>query len=315
MKLSASQWASIIESHGTSSLDDSPVEPISASHSSKPSGVGGVNTSELRNVAYVLALEGSSTPNPEWGFWEKALDALVQTAQPSPSITHIELCLAPNGRRDDMHFATYLGAKAGWGASFGGQKDFYLGHNSSQWRAVPVVAADASTRLRIECGKHVDTPYSLAKYICGVPPFRAFASFLGEQPMTSAHCGILTARCLKRGLVELGIRHAPSWFGPSSLFLELDSERNRATFHQKLVDSDCTVRATVEDELETRAMHTLLNGSDDDIVNNLDDDACTMAIHRLTIRALEHGLDDVARRIVQKQLATALLRHSVCRNS
>lgn len=313
MKLSASQWASILDQQGQTQQ-----------HRGSPKAVDSVDTlpalpeasaSELRNVAYVLALEGASTPNPSWGFWEKALDSIVQGAQPSPSITHIELCMAPNARHDDMHFATYLGAKAGWGASFGGQRDFYLGFNASQWRAVPVVAADASARLRIECARHVDTPYSLGKYLCALPPFRAFASLMGEQPMTSAHCGILTARCLKYGLRELGMHHAPSWFGPSSLFLELDSERNRALFHQKLLDSDCTIRATVDDEVETRTMHILLNGSDDEILNNTDDEACTIAIHRLTLRALEPGLDDVARRIVQKQLATALLRFSVCRNS
>ena len=312
MKLSASQWDSILDQHGNARHQRQSPTSVDSVDTWPQITDGGA--SELRNVAYVLALEGSSTPNPSWGFWEKALDVVVQAAQPAPSITHVEICLGPNARHDDMHFATYLGAKAGWGASFGGQRDFYLGFNGPQWRAVPVVAADASARMRVECGRHVHTPYSLGKYLCGIPPLRAFASLLGEQPQTAAHCGILTARVLKYGLKELGIHHAPSWFGPATLFLELDSERNRAVFHQKLVDSDCTVRGTADEEAETRAMHTLLNGSDDEIVNNLDDDACAIAIHRLTVRALEPGMDDVARKITQKQLATALLRYSLCRN-
>lgn len=268
---------------------------------------------ELRSVAYVLALEGASTPDPKWGFLERALDGVVQTMQPAPSMTHIELCMSPNTRRDDMHFATYLGAKAGWGASFGGQREFYLGHNASSWRAVPVVCRDASARLRTECSKHVGTPYSIAKYIFALPPVRALAGLLSDVPQTPAHCAILAARCLKTSLSEIGLNHASSWFGPSTLFLELDSETKRAAFHEQLLRSDPTVRAISEDEGETRAMHQLLNGSDDDI-RALAEEACVLALHRITVRSLEPGLDEVARRIVQKQLATALLRYSIVRN-
>lgn len=269
---------------------------------------------ELRSVAYVLALEGALDPDPKWGFLERVLDGVVQAMQPAPSMTHIELCMAPNTRRDDMHFATYLGAKAGWGASFGSDREFYLGHNASNWRAVPIVCRDASSRLRAECSKHVDTPYSITKYVCALPPIRALAGLLSDVPQTPAHCAILTARCLKAALSEIGIQRPPSWFGPSTLFLELDSESKRAAFHEQLMSSEPNVRAISEDECETRAMHQLLNGSDEDI-RALDEEACALALRRITVRSLEPGLDEVARRIVQKQLATALLRFSIVRNS
>ena len=298
MKLSADQWKAAFAARQTEEGSTGSLPELG---------------NELRSIAYVLALEGASTPDPKWGFLERTLDGVVQTMQPAPSMTHIELCMAPNTRRDDMHFATYLGASAGWGASFGGQRAFYLGHNASSWRAVPIVCRDASARLRTECAKHVGTPYSIGKYICALPPIRALAGLLSDVPQTPAHCAILTARCLKAALSEIGIQHASSWFGPSTLFLELDSEPKRMAFHEQLLRSDPTVRAISEDESETRAMHQLLNGSDEDI-RALDEEACALALHRITVRSLEPGLDDVARRIVQKQLATALLRYSIVRN-
>jgi hypothetical protein len=98
------------------------------------------------------------------------------------------------------------------------------------------------------------------------------------------------------------------------LFLELDAEANRSIFRQRLADTDPQVRAIVEDEDETRAMHTLLHDSDV-LIQALSEESCILALHRLTMRSLEQGLDDVAKRICQKQLATALLRYSVARNS
>ena len=297
MKLSNAQWQAVFAARKTAA--DGSVLLDSGN--------------ELRTVAYVMVLEGSAIPNPTWSVWQSALDGVVQTMQPAPAMTHVELCLAPNSRRDDMHFATYLGSKAGWGSSFGGQRQFYLGHNAPNWRAVPIVCTDASARLRIECAKHVGTPYSLLRYMCALPPMRALAGLLPETAKTPAHCANLTARCLKAALPELKIQHSSNWFGPSTLFLELDSEPRRAAFHESLCGAEPSVRALADDEGETRATHELLNGSDDDI-RSLDENKCILALRRLTIRALEPGLDEVARRIVQKQLATGLLRYSIVRS-
>lgn len=292
MKLSSNELSAILSSQGSIAVEGS----------------------ELCSVAYVLALEGAATPNPQWGFWETALDAVVQGAQPLPAITHVEICLAPNTIRDEMHFATYIGSKAGWGSSFGGQREFYLGHNASNWRAIPFVCTNASSRLRRECGNHIGTPYSVAKYICALPPFRALAFLFSDGAQAPAHCANLTARCIKAAMPELKLSHTSAWFGPSTLFLELDSEWRRSAFHAQLAASDCSVRSVFDIESETHAIQCLLNGSDDAILA-LQTEACMFAIHRLTIRSLESGLDDVGKRILQKQLATALLRYSVVKNS
>ena len=272
------------------------------------------HSESLGDVVFLMALEGSDTPDPSWGVAEKALDALVQFCQPRPGITHVELCLSPNTRKDDLHFATYLGTKAGWGHSFGGQRNFYLGHNAANWRAVPVVARNANARLREECAKHVDTEYSLGRYACAVPPLRAFASMLPEGVQTPGHCANVSSKCLKRALKELEIPHSSNWFGPSSLFLELTSETRRAAAQSYLADREAAVREDVEEKTESRAMAVLLQGSDDEL-EALSAGACVGALKQLTMRALQPGLDDVALRIVQRQLATALLRYSVVKNS
>lgn len=300
MQLSAEQWKRVLSTvdNQQDAMDSSPLEA----------------RSDLKNVSYVLALEGSPEPNPTFTFFERLLDDVVQTMQPSPAITHVELCMSPNAAREDMHFATYFGSRASWGRDVGGQREFYLGDNASKWRAVPIVCNDASHRLRSECENHVSTPYSLAKYICALPPVRALAGFIPDGAKQPAHCAILTARCLRAALPDLHICHPSHWFGPSTLFLELDAEANRSIFRQRLADTDPQVRAIVEDEDETRAMHTLLHDSDV-LIQALSEESCILALHRLTMRSLEQGLDDVAKRICQKQLATALLRYSVARNS
>ena len=280
---------------------DAPASPLSA-------------RSELDSVVYVLALEGSSTPDPAWGFFERVLDGVVQAMQPAPSITHVELLFAPNERRNDLHFATYLGAKAGWGASFGGQRGFYLGHNASNWKAIPVVARDANRLLRTECGNHVNTPYSIGKYVCAIPPLRALAGLFSDAPLAPAHCATLTARCVRAALPSVGLKRASTWYGPSTLVLELDSEAQRQSFHDELVGGNRFGRPPVDDVDGDLATLRLLHGTDDEI-RALGEDACARAIQKLTARALEPGLDDVGRRIVQKQLAVSLLRYSVSRNN
>jgi hypothetical protein len=72
------------------------------------------------------------------------------------------------------------------------------------------------------------------------------------------------------------------------------------------------VRADVDVESEALGQRVLLHGSDDEL-RALDADAVALGLHALAMRALEDGLDDVARRLVQKQLAAGLVRVSVVR--
>lgn len=267
--------------------------------------------SNYNPFVYLLALEGSPNPDPSWGLAETALDAVVQLFQPSPAISHIELFVPQNNSFDDPNFATYIGCKAGWGKSFGGQRNFYLGRNASLWRAVPIACQDASERVRTEACAHEGTPYSLARYAMAVPPFRALANMLPDGIGSPAHCATLTARILKRALAENAPSHSSAWYGPSTLFIEMESKRATEKTRQFIEDSTFSTAPCSTYE-ETRALHTFLGGADEDVAA-LGDAQAARAIGVLTERALQPGLDATARRIVQRQLATALLRDSIVR--
>lgn len=279
-----------------------------ANLSGEPSGRAHADS---QNTVFLLCLEPSAKPEPTTTTFERGVNAIIESMQPSPSILHVELCFAP-GASDDANFATYLGSRAGWGKSFPGQREFYLGHNVSSWRAVPVVGRNASDRVRQECDHHISTPYSVARYLSSVPPFRALAALLPDGVGAPAHCATLAARILKRSLSELPLKHASGWYGPATLFLELDGEPARAAAREELARTAQRVRARVEEEEEAIAMNTLLKGTDDDVVA-LTTEACGRAVHAFATRAVDEGLDEVARRLVQRQLATALLRAAVVR--
>ena len=137
--------------------------------------------------------------------------------QPSPVLTHVELLIPPDEDPNPMssaeqytHFATYLGKQSGWGSSFAKSKQFYTrGRDAESWRALPIVATDATKRLRSECEAHVGTPYGklfqwrivprLFDYPFSVPPLRSLAWTLSDEPLADAHCATLTAppaRCV-----------------------------------------------------------------------------------------------------------------------
>lgn len=267
---------------------------------------------ELDGVVYLLCLEPGAPPAPDESPFETVLNTVIQAAQPAPSIMHVELILPPTPDCADGGFGTYLGTTANWSRSFGDPRSFYLGRTASSWRAVPVVAPNAAGEVRDECAKHLLTPYSLGRYACAVPPMRAMAGALSDRVGAPAHCATLAARVLRRALPTLALPHASAWFGPATLFLELSSASRRAAARARLHAGAQRVRGDGEEAQEDAAMTALLHG-DDDAVRALDHDACVMGLHRLTMRALEDGLDDVALRIVQKQLAVALLRASVVR--
>lgn len=264
----------------------------------------------ISSVVFVLALEGRDTPDPSWSTWQALLDSIVQMAQPAPRITHVELLVPPSsGMKQNMHFSTYICERAQWWDNHANNRAFYLGSNAGHWRAVPVSCKSAAQRVRIEANQHVGTAYSLARYACAVPPMRALASLVPDAPLSSAHCGTLTARVLQRALGEVAPKHSPSWYSPTTLFLEMSSGEKRETISSFLTDTS-SLKSVAEEEEETLAMHHLLHGSDDE-VRTLTDHACRSAIRSLATRACSEGLDDTARRIVQKQLATALLRYSL----
>ena len=323
--ITKSQWAELVkisENSKSSALDTTTL--ASSSSSQPPSDDTGGGFGFMSSLVFVLALEGRDTPDPSWSTWQTLLDAVVQTAQPLPSITHVELIVPPShekesreGSREDsresMHFATYINETANWGSSFRNNRSFYLGENAGLWRAVPVACTQAARRVRAECAAHIGTEYSVCRYLCAVPPLRAFASILPDNPLSRAHCGTLAARVLKRSLPEVAPIHPSAWYGPSTLFIETSSGEIRTKTSAFIAETN-SMKSIVEQEAEAVALHTLLNGSDDD-VQALSNASCCGAIRSLSERACRAELDDTARQIVQKQLATTLLRHSIVNRS
>ena len=310
LRLNEEQWARIL-----SDTDQMEAVRTSTRATSASSSYTLPERGSVQQVAYLLSLEGDE-PHAKWTWWETALDTLVQSAQPAPAITHTELLLPPETANDDMHFAIYLGKQAHWGSAFGGGRKFYLDPqgNAKSWRAVPIVGQDAVDRLRAECAKHTGTSYGpvhrLFNYPFSMPPGRSLAWLLDDTVGSPAHCASLTARCLRRALPELGLSRPSAWYGPSTLYLELARESRMASYKQYLTGAE-TVKATVEVERTAKSADTLLRGSDDSVVA-LSHDECQCGVDLLTSKVVDAAIggDPTSERLMQKNLARALLRWS-----
>jgi len=287
-----------------------------------------------RKMVYVLALE-ADPPDPNWDWEQRALDSLVQAFQPSPVLTHVELLIPPDEDPNPMssaeqytHFATYLGKESGWGTSFDKSKQFYTrGRDAESWRALPIVAMDATTRLRAECEVHKGTPYGkllkwkiiprLFDYPFSVPPLRSLAWTLSDEPLSDAHCATLTARCLRRALPQLELPHPSAWFGPSTLWIELARRSRMEAYQRQLADTPlCSIveeeaaRACAEEGM--KGLQTMKNEE----LRSLSHEQChagTEYMARKVIEAAVEG-DATKERLWQKALAKALLRWTQERN-
>ncbi len=310
LRINEAQWARILLENDQMATVRTSTRSMSASASHTLP-----ERESVQQVAYLLSLEGDE-PHSKWTWWETALDTLVQSAQPSPAMTHTELVLPPTTAYDDMHFAIYLGKQAHWGSAFGGGRKFYLDPqgNAKSWRAVPVVGQDAVDRLRAECAKHTGTAYGpmhrLFNYPFSMPPGRSLAWLLDDTAGSPAHCASLTARCLRRALPELGLSRPSAWYGPSTLYLELARESRMVSYKKYLTETE-TVKATVELELAAKSADTLLRGSDESVVA-LSHDECQCGVNLLTSKVVDAAIDGdtTAERLMQKNLARALLRWS-----
>lgn len=279
---------------------------------------------KTNEVVYLLALEGNA-PDKKWSFWEKALDTLVQVAQPAPAITHVELMLPDMSEYYNLalewNFATYMYRSAGYASRFGDGVDFYLNPkgNGCSWRALPVIASDAVKRLRNECTREAGTdnedgaPYpsvkTLFNYPLAVYPLRGLAFMVDDRPKAPAHCASLAARCLGRAFPELRLPHVSAWYGPSTLFLEL-SRTERMALYQRKLDEMATLQSVVEVEEASASAQTLLCGSDDE-VRAMGASASKAGIDLLCKRCVAASAaygDAFAERKQQMQLARALLR-------
>ena len=256
----------------------------------------------MDDVVFALFLECREDATPGASTAENVLATLIRVMQPMPSMAHVEILIADS--KGDPHFATYIGRKAGWGASFGeNSAEFYMNLNAGLWRAVPIVSKSAAARVRAECGWHVDTQYSLARYICSVPPLRSLAGLLQDDVGSPAHCAALTARCLKRAMGSSSsnpIKNSPPWYGPSTLFIELANQNN---------NDNQTSHGNAALESTLAYTETLIHGRNESI-RELSKSEKNEAILHLVNRALHaaRGSDAVGVKLAQKQLAVALLR-------
>jgi len=265
-----------------------------------------------RHTSYLLFLEGTDA-SPGTPFWTRVLDSMVQSFQPEPALTHVELFIPPDRLSDDVHFSTYLGKWADWGSKFEGGGEFYLGKNQLLWRAVPLMAMDAAPRLRRELEAHRKTPYgscaTIYRYPFSVPPLRAASGLLADTPsVTPAHCASLTARCLKAGLPELGLHNPSAWYGPTTLYLEMTRVGRMRHYAQQRQELE-HLRTLPEHECTLEAAETLVMGSDMQVME-LDSELCADAAEHLCDRVVRLGdTDDVARQVeAQQALGTALVR-------
>ena len=174
------------------------------------------------DAAYLLFLEPPEEEvNRSHTLSQRLLDCAIQTFQPPPTMMHVEILLPPSQSEEHLlHFATYIGAKSGWQLGHKENVGYYLrGENAGRWRAVPVFASDAVVRIRQECELERGVPYSLARYVSSVYPFRALASALSEERRAPAHCATLTARVLKNALgYGAPVPQSANWYGPASLY-------------------------------------------------------------------------------------------------
>ena len=259
-------------------------------------------------TVYLLGLEGDR-PESSWSLARKVLDALVRTFQPSPVLTHVELLLLPRSKGDEVHFSTYLGHSADWGSGFKNSRDFYLGSNSHSWRAVPVQGRKIAEMLRRVCAMSVATPYSLTRYAFSVPPMRSFAGLLADDPRSPAHCAGLSARLLSEASREVNLPRPAPWYSPSTIFIELSRPRRMRKISQRAEELKHTASISETEEV-AGAVETLLRGSD------LAVQAMPSAVSVKAIRELTDAVatqrssqkDAVRERILEKQLARALLR-------
>lgn len=264
------------------------------------------------DVVYALFLEPREVADPRWSKLEAAIDAAVRVFQPSPALAHVEILVPPIPTHEALRtsFATYLGRTAAWQTDLQDSISFYLHENGGRWRAVPIIAHGAASRVRAEADCEVGVAYSLARYLTSMPPLRALARFVPNKRRSPAHCATLTARVLSNAFrgSDAAPLHPAAYYGPSTLHSELAAT---AAWRAPLPRSGAEMPAAT-----AQAIDSLLRGvMSEETVQGLGDVQCRDAVSALTQRFLEAagGGDGVVQRLAEKQLATALLRWTLLR--
>lgn len=265
----------------------------------------------MLDTAYLIFLEPASEEvERAHPLSQRVLDCAIQTFQPHPPMMHVEVLLPPSPSEQHLlHFATYVGSKSGWQLGHAENVQYYLrGENAGRWRAVPVFGTDAVTHIRQECELERGVPYSLARYLSSIYPFRALSSTLSVERRAPAHCATLTARILRHALgEEAPVPQNCNWYGPSSLHTATAARAAAISAAWPLDAPDPNTSKHVEQLL--RSPETT------ETVASVGDIGCAAAVRQLTLRVCSEllGGDSVSRQLAERQLATALLRWTVLR--
>lgn len=236
---------------------------------------------------------------------EGALNHLIEACQPSPVVMHVELAVVHADGRI-RHFATYLGQKAEFREEQEDSRSFYTRQTAGRWRAIPLARSRLSGAVEHEATQEIDAPYSLARYITSVPPFRALAAALPSRPGSPGHCATISARILKRAFSGL-LSNSSGWYSPSTLAIELTNLLPRT--HRYLSNCAAAVKATGEQDEADAALRALLIGSDAEVAC-VGPPAKAAALETLSLRASDPDADEVGLVVAQRQLANSLLRAS-----
>ena len=265
------------------------------------------------DVVFALFMEPLEKSDPRWSWAEWLIDVAIRRGQPSPTMIHCELVIppVPDDEGTRTQFATYFGKKSGWQSDRLDGYGYYLVEHAHNWRAVPVFAQDAAHRLRTEANSELGVPYSLARYATSAFPFRVFSSMVPTGRRKPAHCATLLSRVLRNALPEHKPVHSAAWYGPSTLYAELQDKIADYGTNAQDEHGHTSVSEDVEAAIDTLLRKPMTH----ETVASVGDDGCMAAIRALTMRvtdAVASG-DYATQRITQKQLATALLRWCILR--
>lgn len=266
------------------------------------------------DVAFALFMEPLEKPDPRWSWAAYLIDLAIRTGQPSPTMIHCELLVppVPTDEGDRTQFATYYGHKSGWQSDHIDGLGYYLIEHAHNWRAIPIFASNAAERLREEANKEVGVPYSLARYATSAFPLRALCNMVPVGRRKPAHCATLLSRVLKNALPESAPRHHAAYYGPATLYAEL---QDRAGEYGAALASGEPAVSMLPRHTE-QAIETLLRKPmTHETVAALGDNDCMEAVRALTLRVTDAIVagDVTSQRITQKQLATAVLRWVILR--
>ena len=266
------------------------------------------------DVVFALFMEPLEKSDPRWTWGEWLIDVAIRRGQPSPTMIHCELFIppVPDDEGTRTQFATYYGKTSGWQTDRLDGYGYYLVEHGHNWRAVPIFAQDAAHRLRSEANTEVGVPYSLTRYATSAFPFRAFASLVPTGRRMPAHCATLLSRVLRNALPESAPVHSAAWYGPATLFSEL---QHRAGLYGIATAAEQPASASMPEHVEAAIDTLLRKPMTYETVASLGDEGCMNAIRALTMRVTDAIVagDATTQRITQKQLATALLRWGILR--